>query len=111
MVEAVAFVLKDGDGAEDSEAVSEASWNEELAVIVLGQFDGYVLAVCWGAFTDVDGYIEDSSFDAADKLGLSEGRVLEVKATHDAVGGAGFVVLDEVYFGYFFVEFLLVVGF
>ena len=34
-----------------------------------------------------------------------------METTHDAVGGAGFIVLDEVHFANFFFKFLLVVAF
>ncbi len=53
----VAFVLEDGGVTEDGKAVGETSWDEELAVIVFGQFYCYVLAVCRGAFTGVHGYV------------------------------------------------------
>ncbi len=111
VVVVVAFVLEDGDVAEDGEAVGKASWNEELAMVVFGQFYRYMLAVCRGAFADVDGYVKDCAFDASYELGLGEGRTLEVEATHHAVGRAGLVVLDEVYFGDLLVKGLLVVAF
>ncbi len=107
----IAFVLEYGDVTEDGEAVGKASRNEELAMVVFGQFYCYVLAVGRRAFADVDGYVEDCAFDATDELGLGIWWTLEVEAAHDAVGGAGFVVLDEVYFGYLLVEDLLVVAF
>ena len=47
MVVVVALVLEHSDVAEDGEAVGEASGDEELAVVVFGEFDGYVLAVGW----------------------------------------------------------------
>ena len=45
MVVVVAFILEDGYIAEDSEAVGETSWNEELTMIVFGQFYCYMLAI------------------------------------------------------------------
>ena len=111
MVIIVAFVLEDGDIADDGETVCEASGDEELSMVIFGEFNGYVLSIGWRAFSDVNGYVKDCAFDTADKLGLSEGWALEVESTHDSVGGAGFIVLDEVDFGYFFIEFLLVVAF
>ena len=111
MIEIVAFVLENGYLTEDGETVGETSWNEELEVVVFGQFYGYVLAICRGAFADIDGYVEDCAFDTADELGLSEWWALEVEAAHHAVGGAGFVVLDEVDFSNFLVEFVFIVTF
>ena len=111
MVVVVAFILKYGDVAEDSKAMSEASRDKELAVVVFCQFYSYMLAICRGTFTYIDGYIKDRAFYTAYELCMGEGRPLEVKATHNTICRAGFVVLDEVYFGYFFFEFLLVVAF
>ncbi len=45
VVVVVAFLLEDGDVAEDGEAVGKASWDEELAMVVFGQLYCYVLAV------------------------------------------------------------------
>ena len=61
-VEVVTFVLEDDFGSEYAESVGEASWNEELAVIVLGEFYGYVLSEGGRTFTDVYGYIEHGTF-------------------------------------------------
>lgn len=46
MVVVVTLVLEYCCIAQDCEAMGEASWYEELAVIVLGQEAGYVLAIC-----------------------------------------------------------------
>ena len=59
MVVVVALVLEHSRIAEDCKAMGEASWNEELAVVVLGQEAGYVFAVCGGTFADVNGNVED----------------------------------------------------
>ena len=66
MVTVVAFVLEYGDRAEDGEAVCETMGDEELAVVVFGEFDCYVPPECGGAFSDVYGYVEDGAFYAAD---------------------------------------------
>ena len=105
MVVVVALVLEDGYVAEDGEAVCKTSRDEELTVVVFCQLDSHVVAVCWRAFTDIDGYVEDCSFDAAYQFCLSERRTLEMEASHYTVGGAGLVVLDEVNFGYLLVKF------
>ena len=85
MVELVALVLENGRLAQHGETVGEAFWNEELAVVVLGQFDCYVLAVCRAALAYVDGNVENGSLNAAHQLGLGERRTLEMQAAHDAV--------------------------
>lgn len=74
MIIVVAFVLEDCDVAEDGETVGEASWNEELKMIVFGQFYSYMFAICRRVFADVDCHVKDSAFDTADKFGLSEWR-------------------------------------
>ena len=85
MVELVALVLENGRLAQHGETVGEAFGNEELAMVVLGQFDRYVLAVGRAALAYVDGNVENGSLDAAHQLGLGERRALEMQAAHDAV--------------------------
>ena len=85
MVELIAFVLEDSRFAQHSEAVGEAFRYEELAVIVLCEFDGDVLAVGRGAFTDVNGYVQDGAFDTANEFALGEWWALEMQTTHHAV--------------------------
>lgn len=55
-----------------------------------------MLTVCGAAFADVYGDIEDGSFDTTDEFALGVWGTLEMEASHDSVGGHGFVVLDEV---------------
>ena len=59
MVVVVALILEHCCIAQNCETMGEASWNEELAVVVFGQEAGYVLAVCGGTFADVYGNIEN----------------------------------------------------
>lgn len=59
MIEFIAFILEHGCFAEYSKAVGKAFGDEELAVVFFGQFHGYVLTVSWGAFSDVNGNIQD----------------------------------------------------
>ena len=94
-VEVVAFVLEDCCLAEDGKAVGEAFGHEELAVVVFGEFDRYVLAVGWAAFANVNRHIEDFAFDAPDEFALGVGRPLEVEPAHHSVGGHRFVVLHK----------------
>ena len=90
--------------------MGEAAGYEELAVVVLCQFDGYVLSVCRTALADVNGYIEHCTLDAAHELALSERRALEMKAAHDAVARLALIVLNEMYFAYLGVEVPLAVA-
>ena len=87
--------------------MGEAFGDEELTMVVLSQFHSDVLTVGRAALADVYDDIEDGPLDAADELCLSEGRALEVQATHDTVGTHAFVVLDERDGSYFFVELTL----
>lgn len=78
VVELVTLVLEDGGLAEYGEAVGEALRDEELAMVVFGEFYSYVLTVGWGAFANVNGYIQDGAFDTANKFALGKGRALEM---------------------------------
>ena len=73
MAELIALVLEDGSLAEYGEAMGEALRDEELAVVVFGEFYGNVLAVGRGAFTNVNGYVQDGTFDTANEFALCEG--------------------------------------
>ena len=74
VVEVVALVLEHGFFAEHCEAVGETARYEELAMVVLCQFYCYVLSVCRTAISDVNGYIEHCTLDAAHELALRERR-------------------------------------
>ena len=95
VVELVALVLEDGSLAEYGEAMGEALRDEELAVVVFGEFYGNVLTVGRGAFTDVNGYVQDGAFDTANEFALGEWWALEMQTTHHAVSGFAFIILDE----------------
>ena len=95
-VEVVALVLEDCCLAEDGKAVGEAFGHEELAVVVFGEFDCYVLAVGGAALADIHCHIEHLAPDASDEFTLGVGRPLEMQPAHHSVGGHRFVVLHEV---------------
>ena len=78
VVELVTLVLEYGGLAQYSEAVGEALRDEELAMVVFGEFYGDVLTVGWGTFADVNGYIQDSAFDTANEFALGKGWALEM---------------------------------
>ena len=106
-IEVIALVLEHGGFAEDGKAMGEASWYEELAMVIFGQFYSNVLAIGGRTLADIDGYIEHGSFDATNQFALGKGWGLEVQAAHDAIAGHGFVVLYKVDFSHFFFEFPL----
>ena len=81
--------------AEDGEAVGEALGDEELAVVVLGEFHGNMLSVGGTALADVDRNIEYGTTYAAHEFALGERRTLEVESSHDTIGGHALVILYE----------------
>jgi len=93
----VAFVLKHGNIAQNSKAMGKAARNEELAVVVLRQFNGHMLPECGRAAADVDGYIEHSASHTAHQFGLSKGRTLEMQTAHYSTRGTTFIVLHKVH--------------
>ena len=92
----VALVLEHGHVAQDGEAVGEPARHEELAVVILREFDGDVLSVGRGALADVNGHVEDTAADAAHELGLGVGGSLEMESAHHAAARHRLVVLHEV---------------
>ena len=80
-------------------------------MVFFGQFYGYMLAVGWGAFTDVNGDIQDCAFDTTHQFALSEWWALEMQASHHAIRGFTLIVLDEGYFSYLLIELPLGEGF
>ena len=55
-----------------------------------------MLTICGTAFADIHYHVKDGTFDTTDKFALGVWGALEMEASHDTVGGHGFVVLDEV---------------
>ena len=58
MIKLVALVLEYGGLGENGEAVSKATRDEELTMIVFCQFYCYMLAKCRRTLADVNGYVE-----------------------------------------------------
>jgi hypothetical protein len=89
--------------------MSESFRNKKLAMIILGQFNSYVLAIGWGAFSDVNSNIQDCAFDATHQFRLCEWWALEVQASHHAIRGFTLIILDKGHcmtedWGYFLIE-------
>ena len=59
--------------------------NEELAMVVLSQLYGDMLAVCRTTLADIDSDVKHSTFDTPDQLTLAERRTLEMQTTHHTV--------------------------
>ena len=70
VVEIVTFILEDGCPAQHGKSVGKALRNEELAVVVFGQFHGHVLSVSRASFADVYRYIQYATFHAAFQFAL-----------------------------------------
>ena len=98
VVELVALVLEDRGLGQDGKAVGEALGNEKLPVVILRELHRDVLPVGRAAFADVHCDIQHGAAHTPHQLALGEGRALKVQATHHAVAGHGFVILDEAYF-------------
>ena len=75
--------------------MGKAFGDEELAVVVLGEFHGYMLSEGGRADADIDGYVENGTAHTTYELGLREGRTLEMQATNDTANALTLVVLDE----------------
>lgn len=95
MVELIALVLEDCCLAQYGKTMGKALGDEELTMVVLCQLHGDMLAVGGTALADIYCDIKDGSPDTAHEFALGERGTLEMEAAHDAVGGHGFVVLDE----------------
>ena len=76
--------------------MGKALWNEELDMIVFCQFYCHMLAISRGAFANIHGYIEHSTFYAAYQLALCVRWTLEVQASHYAIAAHRLVILAEV---------------
>lgn len=78
--------------------------DEELTVVVLGEFNSKMLTVGGGTHADIDGNVENGTAHAAHQLGLGVGRTLEMETAHDTTHRLALVVLDEVDMSDFLVE-------
>ena len=107
VIELIALILEDGCLAQHCKAVGKTFRNKELPVIVFCKFDGNVLSVGGRALTQVDGNVENSTFNAANKFALCVGRALEMQSSHYTIGGHAFVVLHEFDGADFLLEFSL----
>ena len=73
MIELITLVLEHRSLTEYSEAVSEALWDKELPMIILGEFYSHMLPIGGTTLADVHCHIKYSTFYAAYKLALCKG--------------------------------------
>ena len=97
MVELVALVLEDRRLAEYGESVGEALGHQKLPVVLRRQLHRHVLPEGGRSAADVHRHVQHRAEHATHQLGLGVGRILVMQATHHAVAGHRFVVLDEVH--------------
>lgn len=72
----------------------ESSWHVQLSAVRLGQSERGPVTECWRAGANVNGDIEDLTFDSGHELRLSV-RVLEMQTAYDPAPGPRQVILNE----------------
>ncbi len=95
-IEVVALVLEDSRLAQHAEPMSKSLRNEKLTMILARELNSYMLTVRRAALTDIHSYVQHSPKNTTNKLALSEGRALEMEATHHTIATHALVVLHEV---------------
>lgn len=95
MIEVIALVSEGSRITEHREPMRKPARDEELAVVLSGEFDGEPLSEGLTLVTEVNSDIKDGALGAADELGLRKRRTLEMQSTHHTVGRTRLVVLYE----------------
>ena len=85
MIKLVALVLKNGGFGENGEAVSEATRDKKLTMIVFCQFYCHMLPECRRAFADVNSYVEYCALHTAHEFALGIWHALIMQSTHHTV--------------------------
>jgi hypothetical protein len=111
VIKGIAFIKYCRGLTEYGEAVGEATGDEQLALVFVGQFYADVLSICRGTPAKIDGYVQYPAPEDADELSLGMRIKLVVQATDDAVPGKGLVILDEMAGDLLLVEGLFVIRF
>ena len=78
MVELITLILENSSLAQNCEAMGKASWNKELAMIVLSKFNCYMLAIGGRSFANINGDIKNCPLYDSYQFALSEWWSLEV---------------------------------
>ena len=95
VIKLVTLILEYSRGRQHGKTMSKALGNEELKVVVFGEFYGNMLSVGGTALADVDGNIEYGATYTTHEFALGERRTLEMESSHDTIGGHALVVLYE----------------
>ena len=61
-IEIIAFVLENSYLTQYRESMSEPSGHEKLAMVILTQFNGYMLTISWTSFANIHGYVRTHPF-------------------------------------------------
>ena len=97
VIELITLVLEHGGLAQHGEAMGEATRDEELAMIVLGEFHRHVFAKGRRTLADINCHIEHRTLHATHQFALGERWALEMQTSHHAVGRHALVVLAEIH--------------
>jgi hypothetical protein len=81
----------------DEEAVSKTRWNVKHAVIFFRQFGTDPALECGRPFPDINGNIEDLSFDTLNQLALCVRSPLVMKPPQYTSHGTGIIILHKVF--------------
>lgn len=102
MVELITFILKYCSFAQYRKTMCKPFRDEELPVVVLGQFNGNVLPVRGRAFAYIYGNVQYFSFHTSHQFCLCVWRTLKVQPPHYAIRRHAFVVLYKFHVSDFF---------
>ena len=93
----VALILKNGLGRQYGEAVCKPSWDEQLPMILSGQFNGDMLSESRGTAADIHGNVKHPAVDNSHKLALRVFPFLEMKSPKNSIAAHALVVLHKMH--------------
>ena len=106
-----ALVLKERLLAQHNKAMSKTSGNKELAVILIAQLYSNMLAVGWGAMSNIYSDIEHPALYTAYQLALAIRLTLVMQASQHTVDRPGLVILHKGNIAYLLPELAVRKGF
>ena len=95
-IHVVHLISKHGLVAQHKESMGHSTGDKQLALVLLAQLYGHILAEGGRTLADVDSHIDDGALDDTHQLGLRELSFLIMKATEHAAAALRLIVLDEV---------------
>ena len=98
MIELITLILEDGCFAQYSKTVSKSTRHKKLTVIVFSKFNCDVLTISRASLSNINGDIQNGTFDATDQLALGIWRALKVQTSHYTVRRHTLIILDKCYF-------------